>query len=153
MSFTVNLYKVTDDPIVVNKTIPQTSASIVMSPVGDIDELTPYFEVDYSQAYDDINYAYISKFDRYYFVKKILLTKHRYGLQFNVDVLKSNETEIFNLTTTITRTGKLSKPTYVQDSLLPIESNRQFVRAFHFDGTSPHIDNGYVQSHLILQTI
>lgn len=156
MSFSVNLYTITDDPIVVNKSIPETYITVTLDPIGDIDELNPYFELEYSDSYDDINYAHISKFGRYYFVKKILLPKNRYGFQLTVDVLKSNETNILGLNTTIVRTGGIKKPTYVQDALLPIEPSRQYCRVYRFS-SSPHAgydgSQHHTYKHLVLHTI
>lgn len=156
MAFDVDFYINTDDPATLNKT-PTKQFTTPMSPIGEVNELSPYFEVQYSSNYDSINYAYISEFGRWYFVSKSLLPNNMYGLSLTVDVLKSNETEIGNLTAVITRTGGITKPTYSQDPLLPIEPSRKLLKTFNFS-SSPHGiksgNNTYTTGvHLVIHTI
>lgn len=160
MSLSVIFGTTTDDPITVNKDF-STAFTTDLNPLEAVDEINPYFELKYNAQYftNQINYAYISTFKRYYFVKKILLPSNMMGLQLNVDVLKSNESDIMDTSCIIVRTGGLSKPTYTQDSKLPIEQGRQNIRVFPFDANSPHgVKDGttgeYVTgTHLVIQTI
>lgn len=152
MSLIVDFYTNTDDPIVLNKT-PISRFQKEMNPLGEISELTPYFEVKYSSDYDNINYARIGKFGKYYFVTKALLPSNMYALYFSVDPLMSNKTAIENLTCVIKRTGKIDKPTYVQDSLLPVEKGRQILYRYPFD-SSPHgTSGGSMGAHIVIHTI
>lgn len=150
--FQVIFYKNTDDPIVLNKT-PEQLFVKNMKPLGEINELNPYFEVKYSSAYDNVNYAHIAIFDKWYFVVKSLLTNNMWGLQFIVDPLMSNKTAIENLTCVIKRTGSIAAPTYVQDELLPIEKGRQTLYKYPFD-RSPHgTSGGTMGAHVVIHTI
>lgn len=153
MSFPVVFYNNTDDPIVLNKT-PSQLFSKTMDPLGEVNELNPYFEVKYHTDYNNVNYAYIDTFKKWYFVVKSLLPDNMWGLQFVVDPLMSNKTAIEELTCVIKRTGKEgSKPSYVQDELLPIEKGRQFLYKFPFD-SSPHGTVGpHMGAHLVIHTI
>lgn len=160
MSLSVNFGITTDDPITVNKTFSARFTK-ELDPLDEVDEINPYFELQYDSSYfsNQINYAYVPTFKRYYFVKKALLPSNMMGLQLNVDVLKSNEEGIMNTSCIIRRTGALNNPTYVQDANLPIEQSRQNVNVFPFDGTSPHgVKNSttgeYVTAaHLVIHTI
>lgn len=154
MSFTVNFYNNADDPIVLNKT-PTELFSAYMTPLGEINELNPYFEVKYSSAYDSVNYAHIAIFNKWYFVVKSLLPNNMWGLQFVVDPLMSNKTAIENLTCVIKRAGTITEPTYVQDELLPLEPSRMYIKEYRFTGGdgSPHIRNGGITNHILIQTI
>ena len=152
MSFTVTFYNNPDDPIVLNKT-PRELFSTPMTPLGEINELNPYFEVKYSSAYDSVNYAHIAIFDKWYFVVKSLLTNNMWGLQFIVDPLMSNKTAIENLTCVIKRTGSISAPTYVQDELLPIEKGRQTLYKYPFDSCPHGTSGGTMGAHVVIHTI
>lgn len=150
--FQVTFYKNTDDPIVLNKT-PEQMFVKNMKPLGEINELNPYFEVKHHTDYDNVNYAYIGIFKKWYFVVKSLLPNGMWGLQFIVDPLMSNKTAIENLTCVIKRTGSISAPTYVQDELLPVEKGRQTLYKYLFD-SSPHgTSGGTMGAHVVIHTI
>lgn len=158
MSFTLMLGITNDDPIVLNKTatFPTT---ITISPLDTVDELNPYIIINYSSSIMGYNYAKIPEFNnRYYFVKYELLTSGRIGLTLSVDPLMSwydrglGGVGIKDITTTIIRTGGIVKPTYTEDSLLPIEPKRRKVNVQYFQN-SPHNNNGNTGVHLLIHTI
>ena len=144
MAFTLMLGTTTDDPIVVNKSY-SFPTSITISPLDTVDVLNPYIILNYSSSILGYNYAKIPDFnDRYYFVKSELLTSGRIGLTLTVDPLMSwydrglGGSGIKDIITTIIRTGGIEKPTYVQDSLLPIDTGRyNYINVKEFE-SSPH---------------
>ena len=82
--------------------------------------------ISYSESLLSCNYAYISTFEKYYFVKWEINTDERLTAHLEEDVLMSNKNGIEKLTCIITRAtidgeGN-SRPTYVEDDLLPFDS-------------------------------
>lgn len=157
MAFTLYLGNTPDDTIVVNKTTTFTIEKTI-SPLDTVDTLNPYIIVDYSSSIMNCNYAKIPDFnERYYFVRPELLTAGRIGLTLTVDPLMSwynrgQSSGIKDITTTIVRTGVLTKPTYVEDGMLPVEQKRRNIGVQYFQ-SSPHDVNSHTGIHLIIHTI
>lgn len=149
---TVNFNKTTDDPIVLNKTYSPIKHKD-LNFRDTVDLLTPKLIIQYDADLLECNYAEIPLFNRFYFVKIKVLPSNSMLLEFYVDVLMSNKTEIESISAIIIRTGKHSKPTYVPDKSLPLDPNRigDIETPIYF--SSPHGDNTKLEAHIVLHTI
>lgn len=129
----ISLGTCNDDKRVVHKTVD-------LSPVkGDI--LTPtsilYPSVKI-RHYINCNYAYISDFNRYYFVTEIFAENGYCVYNLTIDVLKTYENEINNINAYVVRNEYINN-NYTVDNLLPLLDNKQVIR--HNVGTPLEIAN------------
>lgn len=112
----LKLYKTTDDKKVVGKNL---TTETIFSNVTCHDKknlLNPTFKISTNVDITQFNYAYCDKFKRYYYIDNIeYLNTGIYVLSCSVDVLKSNETAIRNLTATVKRNENNSNA-YLLDS-------------------------------------
>lgn len=150
--FTVNFGTTTDLPFVLNKDYTLNYPKN-MKPRGEVDVLNPIFIIAYDSDIISCNYAEISVWGKFYFVKSSIMTDGRMKVELTVDPLTSNLTSINNITATIRRTGLIDKPTNLTDSRLPIEPNRKQVSVKNFNGDSPHANGSSSAVHLLIHTI
>lgn len=91
----IYLFNITDDPRQIIKSIPETlPAPVSGSPRGEIAMERPVILID--STVQDVNYAYIPLFERYYYVDEIIQVRNNLSqLSMTVDVLmtywKKNE--------------------------------------------------------------
>ena len=113
----VILYTITDDARVLHKTLSSgsTYSCTFRAPV---DVKDPTIRISTSDNLSDINYMYISRYGRYYFVNRIDVGPNElWTLTGHVDVLMSNQTQLEQLSGTLERSetvynGYLNDPEY-----------------------------------------
>lgn len=99
----VQLYNVSDDPRVVNKSLG-SAVSLTCSLVYPSDLLRPTIKISASSWDPHLNYMFISDFDRYYFITEV--TYENGGavtIQGKVDALQTYGTQILSLPVNIIR--------------------------------------------------
>lgn len=107
---TVNLYRITDPDIKVNKTLPSTSGNFLAITAdygfeGNQDCGTPSIIIE-STTEPLYNYCYIDSLHRYYYVtSRTWLSGQLWRLSLRVDVLKTYATEISGLSGTFIYSG------------------------------------------------
>lgn len=113
----------TDDVAVINKTVSLGGSIDCQVKVGTSVE-NPTIIVKYSSINPTDNYAYISEFERYYFIgDKTFTTGNRVEVELNVDPLYSFATGLNACEFYIDRIGNMDKrAAYVSDSNYPMTS-------------------------------
>lgn len=132
----VFLYKTESAPNVVDKKLTEVAYYTSVRLLDDTSVLTPTIEVRESTIIDDlwsINYFYIPKFKRYYFVTDLTATAGMFKISGKVDVLRTYENEINISSQIITRQQNLQDK-YLHDSMIPI-SDKQEVQEIEFGET------------------
>lgn len=130
------LYKTESAPNVVDKKLTEVVHFTGVRLLDDTSILTPTIEVRESTIIDDlwkINYFYIPKFKRYYFVTDAVATTGMFQISGRVDVLKSYKNEIELSSQIITRQENL-QDNYLHDNMIPI-SDKQEVQEVEFGET------------------
>lgn len=150
----VKLGKTFDDPIVLEKNVTwiqgESGAKIFQcKPTDNCDILTPGIILGYTSDLAKCNYAYISDFGRYYFVKDPqLLTGGRMLLQLYVDVLYSWASTITNSPGVITR-ASLSAPTMIPDSQYPLYTSERVIQNAVFSNPNGYFSNAALSSFIL----
>lgn len=112
----VTLYKNTEDPRTVFKH-PIEIATVSATPFYPIKITAPIFKLSVRQRYDEINYAYVSEFHRFYFIDDIdLESGGAMILKCSCDVLNSFKQDISNLSCVCLRNSNNFDP-YIQDEI------------------------------------
>lgn len=130
------LYKTESAPNVVDKKLTEVAHYISVRLLDETSVLTPTIEVRESTIIDDlwsINYFYIPKFKRYYFVTDLVATAGMFRISGRVDVLRSYKSEIEISSQIITRQENLQDK-YLHDNMIPI-SDKQEVQEVEFGET------------------
>lgn len=123
------LYKTESAPNVVDKKLKEVAKYTGVKLLDDTSVLTPTIEVRESTIIDDlwsINYFYIPKFKRYYFVTDLTATAGMFRISGRVDVLKTYKSEINLSSQIITRQQNLQDK-YLHDSMIPISDKQEVV--------------------------
>ena len=116
-SVDVILYTITDDAKKVDKSLG-TGSTQTCTFRGPVDVVNPSFSISSSDNLSNINYAYISRYGRYYFIERPTVGPNgMWHFQGHSDVLMSRKDAIRNLAGTITRSetgynGYLNDPNY-----------------------------------------
>lgn len=120
MSDTVNLYYNASENKVIGKTITLLGtldcifkdAVSIEHPVLIVSNIT--MSITGETYLDDLNYLYIPKFNRYYYVDEIkTLTGGRYEIRCSVDVLESFRDDILNLNVILDHSENLGANMYL----------------------------------------
>ena len=130
------LYKTESAPNVVDKKLTEVAHYTSVRLLDDTSVLTPTIEVRESTIIDDlwsINYFYIPKFKRYYFVTDLTATTGMFRISGRVDVLRTYKSELNASSQIITRQQNLQDK-YLHDSMIPI-SDKQEVQEVEFGET------------------
>ena len=115
MSVTINLYTISDDNRVVNKTIG-TPTSYDCNLKEQTDVTAPVIRIQTSSNLSGYNYCYIERYGRYYYIDRIETTPTGFWiLHCRCDVLMSYKTQIKKLTGTINRSENTFNA-YLNDS-------------------------------------
>lgn len=125
------LYKTESAPNVVNKKLTEVAHYTSVRLLDDTSILTPTIEVRESTIIDDlwtINYFYIPKFKRYYFVTDAVATAGMFRLSGRVDVLRSYKSEILISSQIISRQENL-QDRYLHDNMIPISDKQEVIEA------------------------
>lgn len=123
------LYKTESAPNVVDKKLTEVAHYTGVRLLDDTSILTPTIEVRESTIIDElwtINYFYIPKFKRYYFVTDAVATAGMFRISGRVDVLKSYTSEIRNSSQIVTRQANL-QDAYLHDAMIPISDKQEVV--------------------------
>lgn len=147
MSTTVNFGTVPDDARVLQKTIPATWPKECSCYVYDpCDIYAPRILVDYFDAIDSYNYAYIPEFERYYYIRSASVNSaQRLEIILEEDVLMSFKNQILDVTCVIDRSAWDNKNLYIADSSMILY---QFTQSYHhpFDYTFTPFDHIYLST-------
>ena len=143
MGFTLDLYRNSDDPKVVNKSPGAVQREVACSPYGAVNLVSPQLEIDYNVLALNSNYCYIGAFDRWYFINDITITPaQKMILSCSVDVLYTFRNQIPNLKACIVRSESIGAPTYVVDDRLPVNPVvKDFKTAEFSGGFTPSYNN------------
>ena len=136
--FTVKLYTVSDDNNKVNKTLGTATelTGVILKETTDV--TAPTIRIQSTSNLSGINYCYIERYGRYYFVDKIETTPNGFWqLTCRCDVLMSYKSQILALTGTLERSeteynGYLMDPQYKSMSFRKIVT-KQFPSAMTDD--------------------
>lgn len=123
------LYKTESAPNVVDKKLTEVAHYTSVRLLNDTSVLMPTIEVRESTIIDDlwsINYFYIPKFKRYYFVTNLAATAGMFKISGRVDVLKSYASEIKASSQIITRQEN-RQDKYLHDSMIPISDKQEVI--------------------------
>lgn len=123
------LYKTESAPNVVDKKLTEVAHYTSVRLLDDTSVLTPTIEVRESNTIDniwDLNYFYVPKFKRYYFVTDLTATAGMYRISGRVDVLKSYAGEIKASSQIITRQEN-RQDRYLHDSMIPISDKQEVI--------------------------
>lgn len=123
MGMTLTVYKISDDPRKLTKTLGEAIDTYTVNPTENCDILNPVVSIHSvgDNAFPlDANYATLSDTGRQYFIKDITLgTGGKVFVHLAVDVLGTYDSQIRACQCCITR-AELAGPTQVPDSKLPI---------------------------------
>lgn len=138
MSLSVTLLSTSDDPRVVTKSTT-TIAAVTAKPTQDCSVLNPRLILHYTGSLVDVNYLYISDFDKYYYIDQIkLLPGNQIELAASIDVLKTYDAEIRGCMATVVRSESVGAPTMIPDNKLPINPNKKELKTavYQFKGSA-----------------
>lgn len=140
----LNLYTCADDPKTVSKTLTAIASNIPIKPTGSVNLLKPTIIINYNSTYLGANYAYLSEFDRYYFVgSPSVETGKQITFYLSVDVLYSWALDIRRSPATVIRSQSIGKPTHIPDQRLPIAPSEQDITSCIFNKSPFSIGSGY----------
>lgn len=150
---TLTLMINTQDNRVLNKA-PSTIASVKVSkPTELVNVFNPVFYINYNANYLNANYCYCDTFKRYYYITDISLDNAKtMGIACSIDVLNTYKDQIKKCTGTCIRNSGIGKPTYITDSKLPIDPNREDKTSIRLVG-SPFSDNHANDEDNLLLTV
>lgn len=126
MSILVQFHKIHDPINCVNKTVDETTLIKTVSgePIEDEDLSEPTFLVNYNDSLLECNYCYVAKYKRYYFCKPTTENGNNIRIDCSVDALQTFWSELAEQDMTLIRSTSFEKPTYVQDTSLPVDDER-----------------------------
>ena len=131
---TVSLYKTSSDRKRLSKSLSAIKSNIncVIKDINDI--FTPRIILEnYELSLDKCNYAYISEFNRYYFINDIRpLTGGRVELILYVDVLMSFKSELYSIPLIIDKQEKENNANKYFNDGSYLATQKEFVRIIEF---------------------
>ena len=124
---TIKLYKNLSDKIVVDKSITQIGSDITGTLREDCSVIDPVikFEGTVGTNLTTCNYAYITEFDRYYYINNIVCVGNLFELQMHVDVLMTYRSGIRTNSAVIARQEK-NYNLYLQDGVFKTYSQPHY---------------------------
>lgn len=120
MSYSVQLYKNSSNPNVLNKSI-SLQATVTCEFKAPMDRERPTIYISATDAYDGVNYVYIPEFGRYYFANCIGGTSQTLTFECLSDPLMSFKSGILSSPAVIAR-NPWHYDKYIHDDKLPVES-------------------------------
>lgn len=145
----VTLYKISDDPRVINKTLTGGKTK-TCKVYGNCTRGEPSILVQYDSDVSTCNYMYIDEFDRYYFVQNIQVDGgNRCIVTGVVDPLMSFAEEILRPTYLVSRNSHDVNLSYIDDMMPQLcgyqdEIITGFGEVYGIKDTSPGAVLGYV---------
>lgn len=141
----LELYTIADDPRVVSKTVGTAVASFADVPRASVTVMGGTVTVESATSLAGCNYAYISDFNRYYFIDQITAVREGlWSISLRVDVLMSFASDITALTGTINRNEDLADA-YLADGKYISKVYRQI--------TTKAFPNSMNADNIILMTV
>lgn len=136
----INIGTVIDDIRKVNKsfTISDTIDNAEIFTESDL--LTPQLIVSRARYNPTYNYIYVPVWGRYYYISDVAFDGQKTILNCKVDVLMSFKDSLKNCTCILSRSGGLSKATYIPDKAIPLTGKAE-TRYITFPNQIPR-DNG-----------
>ena len=147
MAFTVDVCYTTAPPNKVNRAYTLI-ATVTVSPLSIINQLSPVFVIDYNSLLLNANYVVADFLSRKYFCTVSVDTAGRMVLTCKVDVLANN---FSNCSLTVTRNGGIGKPTLIPDDKLPILPNKETITST--TATNNYFNSGLLDTYCYLVTI
>lgn len=130
------LYKCADDSGVMYKTL--TNQYVMTGTFKeDTDMIEPYIIIETDTDLTQYNYAYISLFNRYYFLSVELISGRRYRLKMMVDVLMSVKDELINVPCIIDKEFP-HNDLYINDGTY-VQGNKNYTNVINYS-------NGFMSS-------
>ena len=127
----INFYKNTSDNNVLNKNITLISTHNIKLK-DECNIITPSILI-HGDISNDINYAYIEKWGRYYYVRdKKSLNNGIYEVNLTVDVLMSHKDKILNLQCIIDKQQDLTNINKYYNDGSFIVSSKEFIETINF---------------------
>lgn len=123
----VQLYQNRSDNNYITKDIrPIAGGALTARAPHEVSVISPVLTFDYNTAFLLANYAYISEYNRYYYINNIITdTAKRVHLEMTVDPLMSFASQIRQCTAQIIRLEDVGGPTEIPDSKLPVVPSRK----------------------------
>lgn len=120
----IKLYKISDDPRVIKKTLSTSTERADCQFYGDVDVINPVFLCEFNKDYFQYNYAYFPEFGRYYFISSIEgVNGTKMRLRCHVDVLMTYADQILDTEAIIYKsTGGTEQGKYLPDSNVPVDT-------------------------------
>ena len=104
----IHLYTISDDKTKIDKTLGTAKTYSNCTIKEQVSVQDPVIRIQTNDNLSGINYAYIERYGRYYFVNKVETTPNNmWQLTLHSDVLMSRKAEIRNLKGTVTRSETL----------------------------------------------
>lgn len=123
----IQLYTISDDKTKIDKTLGTAKTYSNCTIKEQVSVQDPVIRIQTNDNLSGINYAYIDRYGRYYFVNKVETTPNNmWQLTLHSDVLMSRKAEIRNLKGTVTRSETLFNG-YLNDSEYKAYAYRQIV--------------------------
>ena len=123
------LYSTAADPREATKDLTTIASNITCKPSEPCTMIDPRIILNYSAAYNALNYIYISDFDAYYFAEKTLLPGGELLLTCKLDPLMSFE--ISEIEAMIIR-SESAGVNHIPDSKLPVDPSRCWIEGTLF---------------------
>lgn len=136
----INLYSCSDDRRVLNKAL-SNQKTVNVNILDEKDADNPVYKLGYFDNFLSYNYAYVPKFNTYYFVRPSVKTGQEIVLYLEADAIMSIKDDIKNSTAHIIRSTKGN--VYIPDSMAT-KTNRTTVQARligNVDGGSTNTDH------------
>lgn len=129
----LTLYRTTADKRVVNKTLTNSTVFNNVTCHDMKNYLTPTFRLSTDADIKVFNYVYCPHFGRYYFIENVeYSTTGLYILSCRVDVLKTYETQIKNLTATVKRNENLANAYLLDNNYKSVAYSEIVTKEFPF---------------------
>lgn len=158
----INLYTCTDDSIEVNKTLTSVVENVTIQATESLDIINPIIVLAYNSSYLGSNYAYLSDFDRYYFIRDIQVdVGKRIVLFLDEDYLYSWKTSILESTEGVILRAGYSRveetkvhlgPTWYPDSKFPLIPSREDIFSKKFS-TTPFVNGSGIEDYNYILTV
>lgn len=148
----ITLYRVEDDPRVVNKTLSSASLTIDAKCTDAKDILNPEFVINLAaQVAANYNYMKIPEFHRFYFITDMAYdTAQNLVLSAHVDVLKSYAGSIPSIKGMITRSSVANGE--MTDGTLPINENVKTLHIYPSSRPIVTLADGLADPNVLLFT-
>ena len=120
MALTITLYKMTDDPRKINKTLPSTAGTFLTFSTSWLKDVFTVMDPDVTLASTDdlstYNYMKVDTLNRYYFIRPQIQSNGLWKLNAHEDVLQVFATQIKSNSAIVARSENKFN-TYLSDSI------------------------------------